>query len=128
MQVYKMVHMMIRVEDPQKSIDFYKKAFGFHVTRVKEKPAAKFNLYYLSDDAENFELELTYNYGHGPYDLGDGYGHLAITVPNLEESWEYHEKCGFNPRPLSGIDDGRKNFYFMQDPDGYKIEVMRAEE
>lgn len=119
---------MIRVQDPEKSIEFYKKAFGFKLTRTIEKPEGKFNLYYLTDDAENFELELTYNYGHGPYDLGNGYGHLAITVPNLEESWETHTKMGLNPRPLSGLDKSKPNYYFMADPDGYQIEVMREKQ
>ena len=126
MQNYMMIHMMLRVEDAHRSVKFYEDAFGFHVTRKKEKPDKKFDLIYLSDDDENFELELTYNYGHGPYDLGDGYGHLAISVPDLEASWQRHHDMGLDLRPLSGIDEGKKNFYFMQDPDGYKIEVMRA--
>lgn len=123
---YKMTHMMIRVEDPKKSVDFYEKAFGFHITRKKEMPEGKFDLIYLSDPDNTMELELTYNYGHGPYNLGDGYGHLAIATDDLEGSWQAHKDMGYEVTNLSGLDKGVKNYYFIKDPDGYKIEVIRT--
>lgn len=126
MSKYKIAHMMIRVEDPEKSIDFYKNAFGFHETRRKEKPEGKFDLIYLADPDETIEVELTYNYDHGPYELGDGYGHLAIAVDDLEESWKKHKEMGYEVTNLSGLDAGVKSYYFIKDPDGYKIEVIRA--
>lgn len=126
MSKYKIAHMMIRVEDPIKSIDFYEKAFGFHETRRKEHPEDKFDLIYLADPDETIEVELTHNYGHGPYEIGDGYGHLAIAVDDLEKSWEEHKALGYEVTELKGLDAGKKNYYFIKDPDGFKIEVIRA--
>ena len=117
---------MIRVVDPEKTIKFYEDAFGFHLNRIKEKPEAGFNLYFLSDPDETIELELTYNYDHEPYDLGNGYGHLAIATDNLEESWKKHKEQGFEVTDLKGLESGKKSYYFITDPDGYKIEVIRA--
>lgn len=125
MNKYKPAHMMIRVEDPDKSIDFYEKAFGFHESRRKEYPDDKFDLIYLADPDETFEVELTHNYGHGPYTIGDGYGHLAIQVDDLEESWQRHKDLGYNVTELKGLPGGQKNYYFITDPDGFKIEVIR---
>ena len=93
---YKIAHEMIRVQDPEESIKFYKDAFGFHQTRTVKKPEKRFNLYYLADPDETIELELTYNFDHGKYDLGDGYGHLAIIADDLEESWKRHKEAGYN--------------------------------
>ncbi len=125
MSKYKIAHSMIRVKDIDQSLDFYKKAFGFHETRRKEKPDQKFDLVFLSDPDETIELELTYNYDHEPYDLGNGYGHLALAVDDLEKSWSEHKDQGFNVTELSGLDNGKKNYYFITDPDGYKIEIVR---
>ncbi len=122
---YKIAHEMLRVKNPEESIKFYENAFGFHRTRTVEKPEDQFNLYYLTDPDETIELELTYNYGHGDYNLGDGYGHLAIATDNLEDSWKKHKEAGYNVTDLSGLDEGRKSYYFITDPDGFKIEVVR---
>lgn len=126
MSNYKIAHTMIRVEDLEKSLDFYKNALGFHETRRKEHPEDKFDLVYLADPDETIELELTYNYDHGPYVIGDGYGHLAIATDNLEESWENHKEAGYEVTELKGLDAGKKTYYFLIDPDGYKIEIIRA--
>lgn len=127
MNNYKIAHSMIRVQNLEDSLDFYKNALGFHETRRKEHPESKFDLVYLSDPDELFELELTYNYDHGPYEIGDGYGHMAVLVDDLEESHKRHQEQGYDVTELKGLVKGRKNYYFIKDPDGYKIEVIQAE-
>ena len=124
----RILHTMLRVGNLQRSIDYYTQVLGMQLLRTSDNPEYQYTLAFLGFESNphQAELELTYNYGHGPYDLGDGYGHLAISVPDLEASWQRHHDMGLDLRPLSGIDEGKKNFYFMQDPDGYKIEVMRA--
>lgn len=123
---YRMAHTMIRVMDLEKSLAFYKEAFDLVETRRKDKPEGKFTLVYLGDEQTDFELELTYNYDpEKPYDLGNGYGHLAIAVEDLEASHLKHTEMGYEVTKLSGLDQGVKSFYFVKDPDGYKIEVIR---
>ena len=125
MQNYMMIHMMLRVEDAQRSVKFYEDAFGFHVTRKKEKPDKKFDLIYLSDDDENFELELTYNYGIESYEHGTAYGHLAIGVPDIYAACDKIRAAGGQitrePGPVKG---GSSVIAFVVDPDGYKIELI----
>ena len=71
----KMAHTCVRVKDLEASIEFYQKAFGFEESRRRDFPENKFTLVYLTLPGDDYELELTYNYDHGAYDLGDGYGH-----------------------------------------------------
>ncbi|NLN98325.1 MAG: lactoylglutathione lyase [Eubacteriaceae bacterium] len=126
MQTYRMAHMMIRVFDLEKSIEFYEKAFGFKEIRRKDKPEGKFTLVYLGNETIDFTLELTYNYDpEKPYELGTGYGHLAIEVEDLEASHAFHKSLGLDVANLSGLEKDVKSYYFMTDPDGYKIEVVR---
>lgn len=123
---YRMAHSMIRVMDLEKSLAFYKDALGFVETRRKDKPEGKFTLVYLGDGQTDFELELTYNYDpERPYEIGDGYGHLAVTVEDLEASHAAHKAKGYDVTELSGLDAGVKHYYFIKDPDGYKIEIVR---
>lgn len=123
---YRMAHSMIRVMDLEKSLAFYKDALGLVETRRKDKPEGKFTLVYLGDEQTDFELELTYNYDpEKPYVIGDGYGHLAVTVKDLEASHAEHKAKGYDVTDLSGLDNGMKNYYFIKDPDGYKIEIVR---
>ena len=121
----KMIHVMIRVFDLDKSIAFYQDALNMHETRRKVKADKNFTLVYLGDDHSDFELELTYNYDpEKPYDLGTGYGHIAVEVNDLLASYEEHKAKGYEVGPLKGLGD-TKDYYFLTDPDGYKIEVMR---
>ena len=80
----KMAHTCVRVQDLDASLTFYQEALGFEISRRRDFPDAKFTLVYLTLPGDDYELELTYNYDHGPYDLGDGYGHIAISVDDLE--------------------------------------------
>jgi lactoylglutathione lyase len=118
---------MIRVLDEQRSLAFYEKAFGL---TVAERLAFEgFTLIYLSNPESGFELELTVNHGRTePYALGDGYGHLAFSVGDLVAEHGRFEALGLSPTPLKELKlDGRPpaRFFFVQDPDGYKIEVLQ---
>ena len=122
----KMIHSMIRVLDDARSIEFYGRAFGLDVADVLD--FEKFRLTYLSNDTTGFELELTLNKGQTePYDLGDGYGHLAVSVPDLEAEHRRLQDLGLAPRAIVEFaPDGERiaRFFFIADPDGYQIEVI----
>ncbi|HEV2563746.1 MAG TPA: VOC family protein [Microvirga sp.] len=123
----KAIHTMIRVLDEQRSLAFYEKAFGL---KVAERLAFEsFTLVYLSNENGEFELELTVNHGRTePYALGDGYGHLAFSVDDLEAEHARFESLGLSPTPLKELKlEGKPpaRFFFVQDPDGYKIEVLQ---
>jgi lactoylglutathione lyase len=118
---------MIRVLDEQRSLAFYDKAFGL---QVADRLAFEgFTLVYLSNGESGFELELTINHGRTePYALGDGYGHLAFSVDDLANEHARFESLGLGPTPLRELKvDGKPpaRFFFVQDPDGYKIEVLQ---
>ncbi|HCS93821.1 MAG: lactoylglutathione lyase [Bavariicoccus seileri] len=119
------LHTCIRVQDLEASIKFYTEAFGYEESRRKDFPDHKFTLVYLTLPGETIELELTYNYDHGPYDLGDGYGHIAIRVDDLEKTHKLHAEKGYEVTELKGLPGSEPKYYFVKDPDGYKIEVMR---
>jgi lactoylglutathione lyase len=124
----KMIHSMIRVIDEERSVDFYKRAFGLDI--VNRIEFADFALVYLADAAESeFELELTINFGRTePYNIGDGYGHIAVVVDDLEAEHARFTAAGFNPRKLVDFKNGEEQiarFFFVADPDGYQIEVIQ---
>jgi len=124
---YRMIHSCIRVLDMEKSERFYQEAFGFKVNRRLDFSEQKFTLSYLRDPGGSFELELTFNHDRkDPYAVGDGYSHLAVAVNDLEASYQRHQDKGFDPKPLKGLAGGPPMFYFMADPDGYWIEVVRS--
>ena len=123
----KMIHSMIRVLDAARSVDFYSKVFGLKVAdRVDFET---FTLIYMSNDETGFELELTVNKGRiEPYNLGDGYGHLAISVQEVQVEHKRLTDLGLNPGKLVELNrDGKLFglFFFITDPDGYKIEVLQ---
>jgi lactoylglutathione lyase len=110
----------------QASEDFYRLAFGFEISRKKDFPEAGFTLSYMTAPGLPFEIELTYNYDQQQlYTHGSGYSHLAVGVAELEESHRRHSEMGLEPTPLKGLSAGEARFYFVTDPDGYKIEVVR---
>jgi lactoylglutathione lyase len=117
---------MIRVLDEARSVAFYEKAFGLTIADRLDFP--DFTLVYLANAQSDFELELTINKGRiDPYDLGDGYGHLAVSVDDLDAEHARFEAEGLSPRKLvefapAGELVGR--FFFVADPDGYQIEVL----
>lgn len=123
----KAIHMMIRVIDEERSVAFYREAFGFEVADRYDFDG--FTLVYLSNEEAAFELELTINKGTTEaYDLGNGYGHLAFCVDDVEAEHARFEAAGFAPRKLIDFKhDGSTlaHFFFVKDPDGYEIEVMQ---
>ena len=125
----KLVHAMMRVLDEGRSVDFYKRAFGLEVAERLEFEG--FTLVYLSNAENSVELELTINKDQaGPYDLGNGYGHIAFIVDDLDAEHTRFEAAGFAPRKLVDFEhDGEllARFFFVQDPDGYQIEVMQRQ-
>lgn len=122
----KAIHSMIRVLDESRSLKFYEQAFGLKVADRLDFDS--FTLVYLSNPETEFELELTVNKGReDPYDLGDGYGHLAVSVDDLDAEHARFVEAGLNPRKLVEFAPGGDviaRFFFVADPDGYEIEVL----
>lgn len=123
----KAIHTMIRVRDLDAALSFYDRAFAL-------KPADRydfddFSLVYLRNPENDFEIELTWNKGReSPYSHGDGYGHLAVAVDNLEREHQRFTEMNLNPLPIKEFHrDGSlmAKFFFVLDPDGYKIEVLQ---
>jgi len=121
----KMLHTCYRVKDLEASLKFYEGALGFKEKRRLDFPEHKFTLVYLTLPGDEHELELTYNYGHSAYDLGDGYGHIAISTDDIEGNHAKHKAAGYDVSDLSGLPGKDILFYFIKDPDGYKIEMVR---
>ncbi|MFA3919929.1 VOC family protein [Ruegeria hyattellae] len=123
----KYVHTMIRVYDEARSLAFYDKAFGMNVAERLDFEG--FTLVYLSNSENTIELELTINKDQSePYDLGNGYGHIAFVVEDVGTEHKRFEEAGFAPRKLIDFAHEGKTlarFFFVQDPDGYEIEVMQ---
>ena len=123
----KMIHSMIRVLDEQRSLDFYARGFGLAVADRLDFDS--FTLIYLSNPETGFELELTVNKGRTePYELGDGYGHLALSGEDLDAEHARFTEAGLNPGKLVDFAPGGSvigRFFFVSDPDGYKIEVLQ---
>ncbi len=125
----KMLHTCIRVMNLEKSLEFYQNALGLIETTRKDFPDHKFTLVYLSDKENSYELELTYNYNpEKPYELGNGFSHIAVGTKDLEASHEKHTQMGYEVTPLKGLPGEVPHYYFVTDPDGYKVEVIRVEE
>lgn len=122
----KMIHSMICVLDAARSVAFYEAAFGLRVAERLDFP--EFTLIYLSNAETGFELELTVNKGRtAPYELGDGYGHLAVSVPDLAAEHARLEAAGLAPRKIVDFAPAGAviaRFFFIADPDGYQIEVL----
>lgn len=123
----KMIHAMIRVFDESASVSFYQNAFGLDV--ADRVDFDNFTLIYLSSAETEFELELTINKSQqAPYNLGDGYGHIAVSVEDVTAEHARFEAAGLEPRKLVDFkNDGQTiaKFFFVKDPDGYEIEVLQ---
>ncbi|WP_086347900.1 VOC family protein [Candidatus Enterococcus clewellii] len=122
----KMAHTCVRVKDLDASLTFYQEAFGFEESRRRDFPEHKFTLVYLTLPGDEYELELTYNYDHEAYDLGNGYGHIAISTDEIETLHEKQKTAGFNVTDMKGLPGTPPSYYFITDPDGYKVEVIRT--
>ncbi len=123
----KAIHSMIRVLDETRSLAFYETAFGLKV--AERLDFETFTLVYLSNAESTFELELTINKGRTePYNIGDGYGHLAVSVADVDAEHARLTAAGLAPRKLVDFAPGGSviaRFFFIADPDGYQIEVLQ---
>jgi len=120
---------MLRVGDLQRSIDFYTKVMGMQLLRTTDRPEQKYTLAFVGygPESEQAALELTYNYGVDRYDLGNAFGHIAIAVDDVRAACERIRAAGGTiarePGPVKG---GSTVIAFVQDPDGYKIELIQT--
>ena len=123
-----MLHTMIRVKDLDKSIDFYTGLLGMELLSRNDYPGGKFTLAFVGygDASSNAVIELTHNWDQEEaYDLGNGFGHVAIGVPDIYDTCEKLEAAGANiPRPPGPMMHGTTVIAFVDDPDGYKIELI----
>lgn len=120
----KPLHTCVRVKDLETSLTFYKEALSLKEDRRLDFPDQEFTIVYLRAEGYDYEVELTYNYGHGAYELGDGYGHIALGVEDLEASHKAHKEAGYPVTDIKGLPNQKPMFYFITDPDGYKIEII----
>ena len=124
----RILHTMLRVGDLQRSIGFYTGVLGMQVLRTTDRPEQKYTLAFVGygDESKHAVIELTYNYGVGSYDLGNAYGHIAIEVPDVGAACKaVREKGGTVSRDAGPVKGGTTIIAFVQDPDGYKIELIQ---
>lgn len=129
----RILHTMLRVGDLKRSVDFYTKVMGMQVVRTTERPEQKYSLAFVGygDESRGAVLELTYNHGVAAYDIGDGFGHVAIEVDDVaaacanvrENAGAYGAKVTREAGPVKG---GTTVIAFVQDPDGYKVELIQS--
>jgi lactoylglutathione lyase len=122
----KLIHTMIRVKDLDASLRFYGEVFDLKISHRLDFP--DFSLVYLRNEESEAEIELTWNQGREePYTHGDGYGHVAVVVPDVTARHAELTATGYAPLPVKEFKDGDTllaRFFFILDPDGYKIEVL----
>ena len=125
----RMLHTMLRVGNLERSVRFYTEVLGMKLLRTTDRPEQKYSLAFVGYDAEDrgTVLELTYNYGVERYDLGGGFGHIAIGVPDVAQACDRVRRQGGKvtrePGPVKG---GTSVIAFVEDPDGYKIEFIES--
>jgi lactoylglutathione lyase len=125
----RILHTMLRVGDMQRSIDFYTKVMGMQLLRTTDRPEQKYSLAFVGygDESAGAVLELTYNYGVDRYDLGTAFGHIAIAVPDAYAACERIKAAGRTvTREAGPVEGGSTVIAFVQDPDGYKIELIQT--
>ncbi len=129
---FRILHTMIRVRDLDRSLDFYTRLLGMSELRKKDYPGGKFTLAFVGygGEADHTVIELTHNWDQDePYDLGTGFGHVAIGVPDIYATCERLKAEGVPiPRPPGPMKHGTTVIAFIEDPDGYKIELIEASE
>lgn len=124
----RLLHTMIRVGDLDKSIAFYTEVLGMRLLRRKDYPEGRFTLAFVGygDEAENTVIELTHNWDTSSYDLGNGFGHLAVDVEDAYHACtEVKQRGGKVVREAGPMNAGTTIIAFIEDPDGYKIEFIQ---
>lgn len=132
MEGARLLHTMIRVKDLDKSLDFYIRLLGMNQLRKTDFPTGEFTLAFVGygEEKNSTVIELTHNWGQeDDYDLGNGFGHLAIGVPDIYATCDELAKEGVPiPRPAGPMKHGGSVIAFIEDPDGYKIELIERKQ
>ncbi len=124
----RVLHTMLRVGDLDRSIAFYTDVLGMRLLRRQDYPEGKFTLAFVGyeDEAEGAVIELTHNWGVSQYDLGNGFGHIALAVPDAARACdEIRSRGGKVVREAGPMKHGSTVIAFVEDPDGYKIELIQ---
>ncbi len=125
----RILHTMLRVGDLQRSLDFYTGVMGMKLLRSTERPEQGYSLAFVGygSEAQGAVLELTYNHGVAEYELGSAFGHIAIAVENAAQACDRIRAAGARvTREAGPVKGGSTVIAFVQDPDGYKIELIEA--
>lgn len=123
----RLLHTMLRVSDLERSIHFYTEVLGMRLLRQKDYPEGEFTLAFLGygDESQHTALELTYNWGIDRYEVGNGFGHLAVEVPDVYAACDaMRQSGGVIIRDAGPMNAGATIIAFLQDPDGYQIELI----
>ena len=126
----RILHTMLRVGDLDRAVKFYTEVLGMHLLRTSDRPDQKYTLAFVGYEGEEDAavLELTYNYGVDRYEMGTAYGHVAIAVPDAYKACEEVKKRGGTvTREAGPVKGGTTVIAFVQDPDGYKIELIQRD-
>ena len=125
----RLLHTMIRVKDLDKSLAFYTEQLGMNLIRKRDYPTGKFTLAFVGygDETDSTVIELTHNWDQAePYALGSAFGHLAVGVPDVYKACERLAAAGVKiPRPAGPMAHGGSVIAFIEDPDGYRIELVQ---
>ncbi|MBS9425296.1 lactoylglutathione lyase [Photorhabdus caribbeanensis] len=123
----RLLHTMIRVGDLQRSVNFYTEVLGMRLLRTSENIEYKYSLAFVgyTDESEGAVIELTYNWGVDHYEMGNAFGHIALGVDDVAATCESIRKAGGNiTREAGPVKGGTTIIAFVEDPDGYKIELI----
>jgi lactoylglutathione lyase len=123
----RLLHTMLRVGNLERSIEFYTSVLGMHLLRQKDYPDGRFTLAFVGygDEKDNTVIELTYNWDTESYNLGEGYGHIAIEVDDVYQAVDtLRERGGKVIREAGPMNAGNTIIAFVEDPDGYAIELL----
>jgi len=123
----RLLHTMLRVGDLQRSIDFYTQILGMRLLRTSENTEYRYTLAFVgyTEESEGAVLELTYNWGVDSYQLGNAYGHIALAVENVAQTCDSIRQAGGKvTREAGPVKGGTTVIAFIEDPDGYKIELI----
>ena len=123
----RLLHVMLRVRNLETTVQFYSDIFGMKLLRKKDYPTGRFTLAFMGygDESSETVLEFTHNWDTDDYELGTAYGHIAINVPDVYEACkEIEKKGGIITRPAGPMKHSDTILAFVEDPDGYKIELL----
>jgi lactoylglutathione lyase len=126
----RILHTMLRVGDLDRSVKFYTEVLGMKLLRTTDRPDQKYSLAFVGygDEDKTAVLELTYNYGVDRYELGTAYGHVALAVPDAAKACaEVKKRGGKVTREAGPVKGGTSVIAFVEDPDGYKIELIQRD-